>query len=321
MHEFKATGRIDVHAHYLPPGYRETAIAALKTVPDGMPSMPDWESETTIAVMDRQGIATAMLSVSSPGVYFGDGATARRLARSVNEFAVQKAQDYPGRFGTFASLPLPDIDAALDEIDYVLRVLKVDGFVMLTNFGGTYLGDAKFDPIFDELNRRQAVVFIHPTSPPCWEHLALGYPRPMIEFPFDSTRAVTNLVISGTLDRCPNLRIIVPHGGGTLPFLARRIAGVTLRMNLGGVGGPKDGFIAALQRLFYDTAAASGDNSLASLLTLVDCSRILFGSDYPFMPEAMTQQMTNELNSTKLLTVDDRLAIERGNALKLFARS
>lgn len=165
--------------------------------------MPDWNSETTVAVMDRQDIATAMLSVSSPGVYFGDSAAARRLARSVNEFAVQKAQDYPGRYGTFASLPLPDIDAALEEIDYALRVLKVDGFVMLTNFGGTYLGDAKFDPIFDELNRRQAVIFIHPTSPPCWEHIALGYPRPMIEFPFESTRAVTNLVISGTLDRYP----------------------------------------------------------------------------------------------------------------------
>jgi predicted TIM-barrel fold metal-dependent hydrolase len=222
--ESKAAGCIDVHSHYLPPGYRETAIAALKSVPDGMPSMPDWESETTIAVMDRQGIATAMLSVSSPGVHFGDGAAARHLARSVNEFAARMAQDYPGRFGTFASLPLPDIDAALDEIDYALRVLKVDGFVMLTNFGGTYLGDAKFNPIFDELNRRRAVVFIHPTSPPCWEHIALGYPRPMIEFPFDSTRAVTNLIISGTLERCPDLRIIVPHGGGTLPFLTRRIA-------------------------------------------------------------------------------------------------
>ena len=321
MREFKATGRIDVHSHYMPPGYRETAIAALKAVPDGMPGMPDWESQTTIGVMDRQGIATAMLSVSSPGVHFGDSAATRRLARSVNEFAAQQAQDHPGRFGAFASLPLPDIDAALDEIDYALRVLKVDGFVMLTNFGGTYLGDAKFDPIFDELNRCHAVIFIHPTSPPCWEHIALGYPRPMIEFPFDSTRAVTNLVVSGTLERCPDLRIIVPHAGGTLPFLARRIERVTAQMNLGGAGGPKGGFITPLRRLFYDTAAASGDNSLAALLTLVDSSRILFGSDYPFMPEAMTQQMINELNSTKLLSADDRLAIARDNALKLFLRS
>jgi predicted TIM-barrel fold metal-dependent hydrolase len=143
----------------------------------------------------------------------------------------------------------------------------------------------------------------------------------MIEFPFDSTRAVTNLVISGTLERCPDLRIIVPHAGGTLPFLARRIAGVAARMNLGGPGGPRDGFITALRRLFYDTAAASGDNSLAALRTLVDSSRILFGSDYPFMPEEITQQMITELNSTKLLTADERLAIARGNALKLFGRS
>jgi 6-methylsalicylate decarboxylase len=313
--EFKTTGRIDVHSHYLPPGYLETATAALKGIPDGMPAMPVWDPHATIGMMDRQEIGTAMLSVSSPGVYFGDNAAARNLARSVNEFAARKAQDYPGRFGTFASLPLPDIDAALDELDYALRVLKVDGYVMLTNYGGTYLGDKQFDPIFDELNRCKTVVFIHPTSPPCWDQIALGFPRPMIEFPFDSTRAVTNLALGGTLERCPDLRIIVPHGGGTLPFLARRIAGVASRLNLGETGG----FIAALRRLFYDTAAATGDNSISSLLTMVDSSRILFGSDYPFMAEPTTQQMIGELNSSRLLNAEDRHAIERDNALKLFA--
>jgi 6-methylsalicylate decarboxylase len=317
----KTPDRVDVHAHYLPPGYRETAIAALKAVPDGMPSMPDWDPETALRMMDRQGIATAMLSVSSPGVSFGNFEAARRLARSVNEFAARNAQDHPGRFGTFASMPLQDIDGSLQEIEFALDVLKVDGFVMLTNFGGIYLGDAKFDPVFAELNRRKAVVFIHPTSPPCWEQIAMGFPRPMIEFPFDSTRAVTNLVLSGTLERCPDLRVIVPHAGGTLPFLARRIAGVASRMNLGGADGPKGGFISTLQRLFYDTANASGDNSLASLLKIVDSSHLLFGSDYPFMPEAMIEQMINELNSSQLFSAGDRRAIEQGNAKKLFGRS
>jgi 6-methylsalicylate decarboxylase len=296
-------------------------MAALRGVPDGMPRMPDWEPETTVAMMDRQGIATAMLSVSSPGVHFGNDDAARGLARSVNEFAARNAQDHRGRFGTFASLPLPNIDAALEEIGYALDVLKVDGFVMLTNLGGIYLGDAKFDPVFDELNRRKAIVFIHPTSPPCWEHIALGFPRPMIEFPFDSTRAVTNLAMSGTLERSPNVQIIVPHAGGTLPFLARRIAAMASLTNPAGKRSPTGGFIAALQRLFYDTAGSSGDNAITSLLTLVDLSRMLYGSDYPFTPETMVEAMIEELNSTRLLNADDRRAMEHGNAMKLFARS
>jgi predicted TIM-barrel fold metal-dependent hydrolase len=319
-HDSRPTGCIDVHAHYLPPGYVQTATVALGGVPDGMPRFPDWDPETTVAMMDRHGIATAMLSVSSPGVHFGNDDAARGLARSVNEFAARTAQDYRGRFGVFASLPLPNVDASLAEIAYALEVLKVDGFVMLTNCGGVYLGDAKFDPVFDELNRRSAVVFMHPTSPPCWEHIALGFPRPMIEFPFDSTRAVTNLILSGTLERCPNVRLIVPHGGGTLPFLARRIAAVATRLLSARTHGPKGDFIAALRRLFYDTAAATGDNSLASLLTLVDSSRILFGSDYPFMAEAMTESMLAELNSSKLLKPEDLQAIASANARKLFDR-
>lgn len=315
--ESKTTGRIDVHAHYLPPGYHEALTAAFKSVPDGMPRFPDWDSETTIAMMDRQGIATAMLSVSSPGVHFGNDVEARALARSVNEFAARNAEDHRGRFGTFASLPLPDVDAALEEIQYASDVLKVDGFVMLTNAAGIYLGDPKFDAVFDELNRRAAVVFIHPTSPPCCEQIALGYPRPMIEFPFDSTRAVTNLVLSGTLERCPKVRVIVPHAGGTLPFLAKRIAGIAARMRLGKAG---NNFIGALERLYYDTAGSTGDNSLVSLLTLIDSSHILYGSDYPFTPEDMVEETIKDLNSTAVLNADDRRAIERNNASKLFTR-
>jgi len=312
-------GLIDIHAHYLPPGYLETATAALKGLPDGMPFMPSWQPETALEMMDRHGISTAMLSVSSPGVHFGNDQVARRLARSVNEFGARIAKDHPGRFGMFASLPLPNVDAALKEINYAVCTLKANGFVMLTNYGGVYLGDATFDPVFDELNERRAIVFIHPTSPPCWEKIGLGFPRPMIEFPFDSTRAITNLVLGGTLERCPNLRIIVPHAGGTLPFLARRIARVASGMNLGRSGSARADFIAALRTLFYDTAAASGDNSLASLLALVSSSRILFGSDYPFMPEAAIAQTINELRTSQLLRTEDLRAIETGNAVRLFA--
>jgi len=319
MAENHNPGRVDVHSHYLPPGYADTATAALGAIPDGMPRMPEWDAESTLAVMDRRGIGTAMLSVSSPGVHFGDDGAARGLARAVNEFAARKAAQHRGRFGIFASLPLPDVDGALAEIAYALDVLKADGFVMLTNYRGIYLGDARFDAVFEELSHRRAVVFMHPTSPPCWEHFAFGFPRPMLEFPFDSTRAITNLILGGTLERCPNVRMIVPHGGGTLPFLARRIATVS-RLVPRPSGSPNLDVIGALKRLFYDTAAATGDNSLASLLTLVDSSRILFGSDYPFMPEASTEAMIGELKSSNLLKPEDLRAIDYANAMKLFTR-
>ncbi len=248
------TDRIDVHFHYLSPDYRAQMIDAIGSWPDGF-AAPQWRVEGALAMMDRMGIATGMLSVSSPGVHFGNDARARSLARSVNEFAARTMADHRGRFGGFASLPLPDVDGALEEIAYAFDTLKLDGVVVLTNFNGVYLGDKRLDPVFDELNRRAAVIFIHPTSPMCWQQSALGYPRPMIEFTFDSTRAVVNLIFSGTLARCPKLRIIVPHAGGTLPFLARRI-GMFAR-GLAGSGTAPDAE-GQLRHLYYDLSGIAG---------------------------------------------------------------
>ncbi len=217
-------GKIDVHAHYLPPDYAQELCAAGLTQPSGMPAYPEWSPSLALEKYDRLGIATGMLSISAPGVHYGDDQKARRLARKVNEAGAEFSRQHPRRFGLFAELPLPDVDGALTEIAYALDVLHADGIALKTNAGGIYLGDARFDPIFDELNRRRAVVFIHPTSPVCWEQCAMGYPQPMLEFPFDTTRAVTNLILSGTLERCPDVRMIIPHNGGALPILARRIA-------------------------------------------------------------------------------------------------
>jgi predicted TIM-barrel fold metal-dependent hydrolase len=306
--------RIDVHFHYLSPEYREKMIDAVGGSPDGFPA-PQWSADATLAMMDRVGIATGMLSVSSPGVHFGNDAKARALARSVNEFSARTIGEHRGRFGGFASLPLPDVDGALEEITYALDTLKLDGIVMLTNFNGVYLGDKRLDPVFDELNRRGAVVFIHPTSPICWQQSALGYPRPMIEFTFDSTRAVVNLLFSGTTTRCPKVRFIVPHAGGTLPFVARRIAMFAR------------GFIASgapinaeehLRRLYYDLAGSPGSNALAPLLEMTERTHILYGSDYVHTPEAIVSAHLNELLSSKLLSADDFRAIACTNALALF---
>jgi predicted TIM-barrel fold metal-dependent hydrolase len=308
------SNRIDVHFHYLSPEYREKLIDALGAHPDGF-AAPQWSAEATLAMMDRMSIATGMLSVSSPGVHFGNDAKARSLARSVNEFAARTIADHRGRFGGFASLPLPDVDGALNEITYALDTLKLDGVVMLTNFNGVYLGDQRLDPVFDELNRRGAVVFIHPTSPICWQQSGLGYPRPMIEFTFDSTRAVVNLIFSGTTTRCPKLRFIVPHAGGTLPFLARRIA-----MFGRGLAGGSISTDEQLRRLYYDLAGSPGSNALAPLLEMTERSHILYGSDYVHTPEAIVSAHLAELLSGKLLSPNDFRAIARDNALALFPR-
>lgn len=308
--------RIDVHFHYLSPEYRELMVDAVGGSPDGFPA-PHWSAEAALAMMDKMGIATGMLSVSSPGVHFGNDAKARALARSVNEFAARTIGEHRGRFGGFASLPLPDVDGALEEIAYALDTLKLDGVVVLTNFNGVYLGDKRMDPVFDELNRRSAVVFIHPTSPICWQQSALGYPRPMIEFTFDSTRAVVNLIFSGTTTCCPKLRFIVPHAGGTLPFLARRIG---MFGRIGGVGRTPVSAEEQLRRLYYDLAGSPGSNALAPLLEMTERSHILYGSDYVHTPEAVVSAHLAELLSSKLLSPHDFRAIGRDNALALFPR-
>lgn len=309
--------RIDVHFHYLSPEYREKMIDAVGAWSDGFPA-PHWSAEGALAMMDKFGIATGMLSVSSPGVHFGNDANARILARSVNEFAARTIGEHRGRFGGFASLPLPDVDGALEEIAYALDTLKLDGVVMLTNFNGVYLGDKRLDPVFDELNRRGAVLFIHPTSPVCWQQSALGYPRPMIEFTFDSTRAVVNLIFSGTTARCPKLRMIVPHAGGTLPFIARRI-GMFARLGPGSASAPINSE-EQLRRLYYDLAGSPGSNALAPLLEMTERSHILYGSDYVHTPEAVVSMHLAELLSSKLLSPEDFQAIARSNALALFPR-
>ncbi len=277
---------IDVHAHFLPVEYREALAAAGIDQPDGFPRVPGWSADDHVAVMDRLGIDVAVLSVSSPGVRFGEGATASDaigLARHVNDVAATTIADHPGRFGAFASIPLGDIGESLAEIERSLDSLRLDGITVLTNVDGVYLGDSSLDPVMEELNRRRAVVFLHPTSPPCWECTSLGFPRPMIEFPFDTTRAVTNMLLSGTFARYPDIRWIVPHAGGTLPFLAPRIAGMSLLLGAAEPGA----IITQLRRLHYDLAGSASGPVVAALLNLVDGDRVLYGSDWPFTPEVV----------------------------------
>jgi predicted TIM-barrel fold metal-dependent hydrolase len=276
-------GFVDVHAHFVTGSYVRQARAAGHELPDGVPAWPAWSAAAHLELMDRNGIRTSVLSVSSPGVHFGDDAAARRLAREVNEDAADVVRDHPGRFGFFASLPLPDVDGALAELDHGLDRLGADGVVLETNTHGVYLGDPRLEPLFAELDRRAATVFLHPTSPVCWERSALGRPRPMIEFVFDTARTVTDLLMAGVLQRHPHLKVIVPHCGGALPVLADRINGfMKLFMPPGDTPAPDA--VEQLRGLYYDLAGPAFPRQVPALLSLVDPDRLLYGSDYCWTP-------------------------------------
>jgi predicted TIM-barrel fold metal-dependent hydrolase len=267
--------------------------------------------------MDRSGIATAIQSVAEPAVHLGDRKLASSLARRLNEHMARMQSDRPDRFGTFAVLPMPQVDATLVEIEHSLDVLGADGVGLLTCYDGRYLGDPAFEAVFAELDRRRAVVFVHPT-------LAKGavadlpIPGAIYEFVFDTTRAVANLIYSGTLERYPNVSIILPHAGGTVPYLAWRLTLGRLSPALD--ANAPQGAIAYLKRLYYETALSASPYAFASLDALVDRSQILFGSDIPFLPEPGVRESVSAIAEYARFDAEARRAIERDNALALFPR-
>ncbi|WP_374632400.1 amidohydrolase family protein [Ferrovibrio sp.] len=305
--------RIDVHHHILPPDYVAVVgddrigplILAGKT--------PDWTPQMSIEAMDRNGIATAITSISAPGLWFGDIQATITLTRHCNEYAAQVCQQHPGRFGMFASLPLPDVDASLKEIAYALDVLKADGIGLLTSYGDKYPGDPAFSSIFEELNRRKAVVYFHPTAAQCCTCLPL-IPAATLEFPFDTTRAIVSLLFSGTLANCPDIKFIFSHAGGTAPFLGERIGRLANRP--GFKEKVPNGVLPELGRLYYDTALSANEIAFASLLKVTSEKNVLFGSDYPFAPEAAMSSTVAGLQKLNL-SADALQGIERNNALRI----
>ena len=306
--------RIDVHHHILPPEYasRVGAERIGRLIVSGR--MPDWSPQHSIDAMDRNGIETAVTSISAPGLWFGDDDAAGDLARLCNEYAAEMRRDHPDRFGLFASLPLPDVDASLREIEYALDVLKADGIGLLTHYGERYPGELEFQPVFDELNRRKAVVYFHPTEAPCACHSLGDIPAATLDFPFDTTKAVTSLLFAGTFARCRDIRFIFSHAGGTIPFLAERISRLEMRPEF--KEKVPNGAIAELKRLYYDTALSANRYAFSALFELVESGQVLFGSDYPFAPEA-TMTATVKGLAELGLDADVLRGIERDNALGL----
>jgi predicted TIM-barrel fold metal-dependent hydrolase len=304
--------RIDVHHHLAPPRWITDVVLGRNT---GQRPLADWTPQRSIEDMDKGGVATAIVSISEPSVWFGDNEAARALARDCNEYAARLVADHPGRFGQFAILPLPDTEGSLREIAYALDTLHADGICLMTSYQDKYLGDPAFAPVMDELNRRKAVVFTHPVRPDCCRNLLPDVAAPVLELAADTTRTIASVLFSGTATRCPDIKFIWSHGGGTLPFLTMRLVNwARARQDLK----PRlpDGPVAALKKFYYDTAQAAHPYALSSLLRLVSTSQVVFGTDFPFVSAAATAQGLKDFGFGS----SDLAAIDRGNAAALLPR-
>jgi 6-methylsalicylate decarboxylase len=311
-------GLVDVQHHAIPPVYRAALEAMDIDSPVVGQSFPAWSPELSLGAMERVGIEMAVLSVSVPGAVGRDAAAVVGLAREVNESFATVIAEHPDRFGAFALLPLPHVDAAIREAEYALDVLRLDGIGLYSSVRDVYLGDPVLEPLMAFLAERAVPVFVHPNVPP---HSApsFGLPASVLEFPLETTRAVTNLLFSGTLDRHPELRLILAHAGGAVPYLAQRLTyGPTIAPHLRGQP-PRDA-IASLRRLYYDLGMSATPQQLRCLLELVDASHVLFATDFPFMP------IEHALDNAAAFRNDPQLSeaqidqIGRGTAASLFPR-
>jgi predicted TIM-barrel fold metal-dependent hydrolase len=311
--------RIDVHHHLLPPEFLADLRRRGVHWTGGSPPAPGWTPEVGIEVMERNGIALAMASVV-PQVDWGDQAAAAACARMSNEYSARVMHDYPDRFGMLATLPLPYVADASRELEYAFDTLKADGVVLFASQGNQYLGDPSYTEVFQELERRKAVVLIHPnTVPPGSIVPKISVPWGLVDFPMDTSRAVTNLLMTGTLERYPSIRYIVSHAGGAIPYIAMRLAFGANLPHWPHENTPK-GVMHYLKKLYYDTALSTSEQVFAALKEFVPTSQVLFGSDYPMVPEKVATIETQMIEQSKVLDDRTRQAIDRDNALALFPR-
>lgn len=317
------SARIDTHQHIIPPHY--AALLRSRGLKPGGIDLPTWSRDGALKVMDGNGIATGILSVSTPGAWLGDAGEARRIAREVNDYTAELVAREPARFGFFATLTLPDVGGALAELAYALDELHADGVVLLANAEGKYLGDPDFVPLLEELNRRKVTVFVHPGELP--GPGADGIPSFTADFLLDTTRTAISLILSGAMRSYPDIKFILAHAGGFVPYISYRILLTTMQLSpklkqVGAILTPDrtiEKHDAVLRQFYWDTALSASPASLAALLAVADPTHVTFGSDWPFAPAAAVKFITHQFDRYPL---DDRLraAINRGNAELLFAR-
>jgi len=308
--------RIDVHFHHIPPFYSEAVYAAGRGPAIG--KYPDWTPQLALELMDRFGIEVALTSLAQPGVGFGGAAAAHELARRCNDYAAELVARWPRRFGAFATVPMWTIEGALDEIAYCLDELAFDGVSLFASYEEKFLGDARFDPVLAMLSERGAVVFVHPGLHPSSKGLALPWPAFMMEYLFDTTRAVVNLIFSGTIERFPRVSFILPHAGGLVPYFAWRLSVVAVteqqKPQL-----TRAQVFAGLGHFWYDNALSPGEQTFGALDRVARPERILFGTDYPFANPGVIAEAV-KTHESGFLPDARRAAIDRGNALALFPK-
>jgi 6-methylsalicylate decarboxylase len=329
--DVKNARRIDVHHHFASPAWIKVLAEqhALNVAP-----WKDWNPSQPIEAMDRAGVQTSYSSVTTPGVYFAEGFgnqqapkgakfanDVRALARDANEFGAKMKADYPGRFGIWAALPLPDVDGSLKEIEYAFDKLRLDGIGLMTSIGTKYLGDAAFAPVFDELNRRNAIVYTHPLVCPLSEYMIPKVGPTILEYSNDTARTIVSWIESGSADRCPNVRWIFSHGGGSI-WSARYVGGE--------IGTSKKAFedrtqmpnkLAHLRRFYYDIAATSNFMQIENLKTMVGTTHIVFGTDHPYGQPLDYAIDLEELKNSGVLTDQDVRNINRENMAKILPKS
>ncbi len=303
--------RIDVHHHLVAPRF----LPSLREMGVLTPHLASIMNEkNALEDMDKAGVTLAINSSTLPEQIKGEAR--RAYSRENNEYMARLVADYPGRFGMFANLPLPDVDATLKEIEYAFDVLKADGVHMITSYENHWLGDKIFAPVFDELNRRKAVIYTHPHGPACCHGILreIEIRDASIEYGTDTTRALVNLLFSGTVKRCPDIRLIFSHGGGTMPFLVERF----IRMEKNPRYAPlmPQGFVVEAQKFFYDTAQILHGAPLVALKQLIPLPQICYGTDYPWR---YSDECVNKLMASGVFTAAELAAIDR-NAAPLFPR-
>lgn len=319
--------RIDVHHHYAPPGW-------IKVLSDAdalnVNAWKGWHYSQAVEAMDRAGVQMSISSITVPGVYFAEGFgnqqappgaklnnNVRALAREANEFGAKMKADYPGRFGIWASLPLPDVDASLKEIEYAFDTLKLDGIGLVTSIGTRYMGDKSFAPVFEELNRRGAVVYTHPQAGPCCLYALPGVGPTTLEYSHDTARTIVSWISSGSAERFPNVKWIFSHGGGSI-WSARYIGGEIGRdpKAFASVAQPPR-LLSFLRKFYYDTAATSNFVQMQTLKTLVGMSQVVLGADHPYGDPVDYVLDLREMQNNGVLTAQDVQAVGRDNMIRL----
>jgi aminocarboxymuconate-semialdehyde decarboxylase len=308
---------IDTHQHILPDFFWEATEN--DHAPVGGLAPLRWSKETAISFMDDAGIDLAVVSLSTPGVHTGDSTKARALARRCNEFSSELIGERPDRFGGFACLPLPDVDASLEELSYALDVLGLDGFVLFTNSNRVYLGDPVLEPVFEELERRKTVVYVHPNPSPDAIAHTLGLPDNLLDFPTDTNRAVAQMHYTNRFARTPNVKYIFSHAGGSIPYLAARFAIID---EMGFIAGGEQRGTAAdmFRRIYWDTALAASGPVLRMLRDISGVNQVLYGTDFPYLRRDLAVRSKHWISESTELNDSEKSAILGGNAGRLFPR-